>query len=131
MSEHRIKVLFVDDEEHNRNAFYANFRMKYKIYLCASGAEGLQRLREMPEIDIVITDQKMPGMTGMEFLEKIDSSIAPFRIVVTAHRDMTILDEAMKSGKINDYYDKPWNIDALERIIDNAIKTILEKRSGK
>lgn len=126
--EEKIKILFVDDEQHNRSAFYANFRMKYKIYLCASGSEGLQKLKEIPDIDIVITDQKMPQMTGIEFLELIEEGVAPFRIVVTAHRDMTILEEAMKAGKIHDFYDKPWNIEVLEQMIDNAIKSIIEKR---
>lgn len=130
MMEEKIKVLFVDDEEHNRNAFYANFRLKYKIYLCASGAEGLQLLNDVKGIDIIITDQKMPQMTGIEFLEKIGADVPPFRIVVTAHRDLSILDAALKEGKIQDYYDKPWNIEALEEIIDNAIKMILKKRSG-
>lgn len=127
----RIKILFVDDEQHNRNAFYANFRRKYEIHLCESGEEGLKLLKEIPDIDIVITDQKMPQMTGIEFLELIDENLAPFRIVVTAHRDMTILEEAMQKGKIYDYYDKPWNVEVLEKMIDNAIQTIIENRKIK
>jgi response regulator RpfG family c-di-GMP phosphodiesterase len=126
----KIKILFVDDEEHNRNAFNANFRRKYQIYLCSSGVEGLKILKEIPGIDMVITDQKMPQMTGIEFLELIGKEMAPVRIVVTAHRDMTVLDAALKEGTIDDYYDKPWHIDELERIIDNAIKTILKKNMG-
>ena len=69
-AEEKIKILYVDDEENNLQAFKATFRRDYKIFLAISAKEGREIL-DKEEIDIIITDQRMPEETGVEFLESI------------------------------------------------------------
>ena len=63
----RIKVLYVDDEEGNLMAFQASFRRDFDIHVALSGSEALAWL-EQNTVHVVISDQRMPGMTGSEFL---------------------------------------------------------------
>jgi len=70
MAENRFQILYVDDEEHNLISFAATFRKEYKVYTATTGEEGLRMMREN-DIKLVITDQRMPEMTGIQFLEKI------------------------------------------------------------
>jgi response regulator RpfG family c-di-GMP phosphodiesterase len=129
MTNQKIKILFVDDEKYNREAFRANFRRKYEIFLCESGAEALELLNNYPEIQIVITDQKMPNMTGIEFLDAISKDLHVIKIVVTAHRDMSLLQAALEDGRIHDFYDKPWRPEILEKLIDEAVDRIINNQS--
>jgi response regulator RpfG family c-di-GMP phosphodiesterase len=69
-SEEKIKVLYVDDEVNNLQAFKATFRREYQIFL-AESAEEARNILEDETIDIIITDQRMPQETGVEFLESI------------------------------------------------------------
>lgn len=65
--DHKISVLYLDDEENNLRSFKATFRRIYKVYTAISGEEGLKMLEVNP-VEIIITDQRMPEMTGIEFL---------------------------------------------------------------
>lgn len=122
--DNKINILYVDDEKNNLIAFKAYFRKheRYRLFLCGSGEEGLKILEESP-IHVIIADQKMPNMTGVEFLaEAVKNHPEPVRIVVTAHRDLTPLEVAFQEGKIFRYHDKPWNLDDVEASIEDAYK---------
>ena len=67
--EEKIKVLYVDDEENNLLSFKAVFRIKYKVFTAISAKIGLEILEQNPDIQVVITDQRMPDITGVEFLK--------------------------------------------------------------
>lgn len=67
MNNDKISILYVDDEENNLISFKATFRLKYKVYTATSGAEAIEIL-EKNLIHVIITDQRMPNMTGVEFL---------------------------------------------------------------
>lgn len=118
----KISLLYVDDEVYNLNAFYAYFRVKkeYEIHTCRSGREGLQILNER-KIHIVIADQRMPLMTGIEFLEEATlRNFDPVKIVVTAHRDTTVIQNAYREGRIFSYHEKPWSFETIEASILKA-----------
>ena len=68
MATDKITILYVDDEANNLVSFKAVFRVKYQVYTAISGDEALKILGEKP-IEIIITDQRMPNMSGVEFLE--------------------------------------------------------------
>ncbi|MBX9853534.1 MAG: response regulator [Cytophagaceae bacterium] len=116
----KIKILYVDDKIHNLNAFKANFRREYEIFLCQSGKEGLEILKNNV-IHIVIADQRMPGMTGVEFLQESETNYPePVKIVVTAHRNIQAIEEAFKRGLIFRYHEKPWSFEKPKETIEDA-----------
>ena len=70
MEKKDFTILYVDDEVHNLISFNATFRRDYKILTAQNGEEGLQVLNEN-EVHLVLSDQRMPEMTGVEFLQKV------------------------------------------------------------
>jgi response regulator RpfG family c-di-GMP phosphodiesterase len=128
MSDKKITILYLDDEENNLISFKANFRLKYKVYIAISGDEAL-KIIEKNSIDIIITDQRMPKMTGVEFLEKVLEKFPdPMRILLTGYADMNAVVDAVNKGKIFHYLNKPWNEEELDMTINRAYEVLLEKR---
>lgn len=123
------KVLYVDDEENNLIVFKSSFRRHYDIYVSKSGAEGLEILKEN-DIDVIITDQRMPGMTGVEFLKQLPEDLLAIRMVLTGFSDVAAIIDAINSGKVYRYITKPWDRDELKITIDNAIEALRLKESN-
>ncbi len=118
----KIRILYVDDEENNLQAFKATFRRDYKIHLAISASEAREVLKES-EIDIIITDQRMPGETGVEFLESIIPEYpAPIRILLTGYTDIQAVIDAINKGQVYHYLTKPWEEDYLRTVIKNAFE---------
>ncbi len=117
-------ILYIDDEEENRSQMSAALRRKYRVFLAASGKEGVEILkREGNRIKIVITDQRMPEMTGVEFFAQIkDSFPLPIRILLTAFTDSEAIIEAINQGQIYQYIQKPWTSDKHDKILREATK---------
>ncbi|MDB5156335.1 MAG: hupR [Mucilaginibacter sp.] len=127
MAEKKITILYVDDEENNLFSFKAAFRIKYQVYTAISGDEALKMLGEKP-VHIIITDQRMPNMTGVEFLEKvIEKYPDPMRVLLTGYADMGAVVDAVNKGKIFHYLTKPWNEEELDMTITRAYDAYLEK----
>lgn len=127
MSENKITVLYVDDEQNNLFSFKATFRVKYNVLTAISGDEALKILDEKP-VHIVITDQRMPEMTGVEFLEIVLKKYPdPMRILLTGYADMGAVVDAVNKGKIFHYLAKPWNEEELDLTINRAYEKYLEK----
>ncbi len=121
MSEEKSKILYVDDEESNLRLFRNIFRRDYEVLTALSGTEGLDLLARTP-VDLVITDQRMPGMTGVEFLIRVlGIDPLPRRILLTAYADLDSIKGAINEGKIYRYIQKPWDIHELTTIIRQAI----------
>ncbi|GAA4176408.1 MULTISPECIES: response regulator [Sphingobacterium] len=128
MKNKKISILYVDDEENNLFSFKATFRLKYKVFTAISGAEAIELVKNNP-IDIIITDQRMPEMTGVEFLEeviKIDA--APMRILLTGYADMAAVVDAVNKGKIFHYLNKPWSEKELDETIQRAYEVYTERQ---
>ncbi|MFD0752174.1 response regulator [Mucilaginibacter calamicampi] len=131
MAGKKISVLYVDDEENNLFSFKAVFRVKYQVYTAISGDEALKILGERP-IEIIITDQRMPNMTGVEFLEKvIELYPDPMRLLLTGYADMNAVVDAVNKGKIFHYLSKPWNEEELDITINRAHEAYLQKEKLK
>lgn len=129
--ENKISVLYVDDEENNLVSFKATFRIKYKVFIAISGEEALKIL-ENNLIHVVITDQRMPNMTGVEFLEKvIEKYNDPIRVLLTGYTDMGAIIDAVNKGKIFHYLTKPWKEEELAQTIERAYEIFLEKEKIK
>lgn len=117
-----IKVLYVDDEPINLMLFTANFKNKFRVITAESGLIGIQRLKDSPDITIVISDMKMPGMNGLEFirLAKLDFPNIPFYIL-TGFDITDEISEAIDKRLIHKYFRKPFNIKEIELSILEAI----------
>jgi response regulator RpfG family c-di-GMP phosphodiesterase len=127
----RINVLYVDDEVNNLVSFKANLRMYYNIYTAESAEQGKELLKEN-NIHIIITDQRMPAMTGVEFLESIIKEYPDIiRILLTGYADMESIIEAINKGQIYKYIMKPFNIDELKMNIDNAYEVYHLREENK
>lgn len=131
MNKRKFNILFVDDEEGNLRVFKSSFKWYYNIYLANSGEEGLKVL-ENEKIDLVITDQRMPKMTGVEFLEMIIPLYPNIpRIIVTGYTDLESIIEAVNNGRIFHYVTKPWEVDELKKIIENALQVSMLKSENQ
>ncbi|RZK71568.1 MAG: hybrid sensor histidine kinase/response regulator, partial [Pedobacter sp.] len=120
MSNPTVRVLYIDDEENNLQAFRASFRRQYEIYTAISAAEGLKILQNI-DIHVILADQKMPNTTGVEFFKSIVDTIPdPIRILLTGYTDIEALADAINHGDIYRYITKPWNDLELHNSIKNA-----------
>src|SRR4051812_46674416 len=126
-----IGVLYVDDEMNNLNSFKAAFRRDFEIYTAQSAREG-RKILDSCEIGVIITDQRMPGMTGIEFLESI-LTVYPdtIRILLTGFSDMNAVMDAINRGQVYKYLVKPWQNDELKLYIQNALEIYHLRRENK
>ncbi|MDQ8199635.1 hybrid sensor histidine kinase/response regulator [Pelagicoccus enzymogenes] len=117
----RFTILYVDDEQGNLNAFRITFRRDYNILLAENAEEGL-RLFEAEDVDLVLSDQRMPGMSGVEFLERVcEINPGPCRILVTAYSDIDAIQNAVNRANIFKYVRKPWDTEKLAKTIEQAL----------
>ena len=129
--EEKISVLYIDDEVENLNAFKAAFRRKYKVFIADSAAKGREIL-DNQEIEIILTDQRMPEMTGVEFLASIVSIYPdPMRMLMTGYSDLNAVIDAVNQGHIYKYIAKPWNDEHLKTIIDQAYEVFSLRKENK
>lgn len=117
-------LLCVDDEPDNVDALERLFRKKYKVFKATSGAEALKILQKEP-ISLIISDQRMPHMTGVEFLEKsIEIQPDAVRILLTGYTDIESVISAINSGQIYRYVTKPWDPVDLTNAADRALERL-------
>ena len=111
------KILIVDDEPANLRLLERLFRRDYQIISAASGLEALELLK-LHNIALIISDQRMPGMTGIEFLKQAaEMRPATVRIILTGYTDVNALVEAINSGVIYKYATKPWVNEDLKQTV--------------
>jgi response regulator RpfG family c-di-GMP phosphodiesterase len=126
-------VLFVDDE---KNILHSLQRLlvdeDLPVFTALSGEEGLETLRANGDIGLIISDQRMPGMTGAEFLARA-REVAPeaIRIMLTGYADIQATVDAINKGGAYRYVTKPWNDDELLLIIRDALRTYGLARENK
>jgi class 3 adenylate cyclase len=123
-------VLYIDDEQDNLLVFKAAFRRHYKVFTALSGEEGIEIIRTN-DICLVITDQRMPGMTGVQFLKNLPDELETIRMILTGYSDMEAIIEAINTGKVYRYITKPWDKEELKITIDNALEAFRLRRTNK
>jgi response regulator RpfG family c-di-GMP phosphodiesterase len=122
-----IHVLYVDDEESNLSAFKAAFRRDFSVYTANSAAEAKALLATKP-IAILITDQRMPKITGAQLLaEAVKIYPNQIRILISAYADGDALINAINEGHIFRFIQKPWQNDVLKETIIAAFKHYQQK----
>lgn len=121
-SETLVNVLYVDDEVHNLNSFKAGFRRKFNVFTAESAIEG-RKILEQELIHVIITDQRMPVTTGIEFLESIIPDFPdPIRILLTGYADINAVIDAINKGQVYKYIQKPWMDEDLRINIEKAFE---------
>jgi len=122
-------LLLVDDQSEILNALERLLKNKYKVFRSESGMEALEILRKN-EIQVILSDQRMPEMTGVEFLEKsLEIQPHTIKILITAYTDIHASISAVNKGQIFYYISKPWEDDELLLIVQRAVEryNILEE----
>lgn len=124
-------ILYVDDEESNLRIFRNTFRRDYDVITALSGNEGLDLL-EKRKVDLILTDQRMPGMSGVDFLKKAIIKYPELnRIIITAYSDYDILREAVNELQIFQYVEKPWRHEEIKNAIDSALEIYSLKKENQ
>lgn len=129
-----LKLLVVDDESDNLDLLYRTFRREFKVFKADSGMNALKLLAQEGEMAIIISDQRMPGMNGTEFLRKTaDEFPDTIRILLTGYTDVEDLVEAINAGKVFKYITKPWSPEKLKMVVAQAADTyrILKQRTDE
>lgn len=118
----QYKILFVDDESANLRLLERLFRGSYDVYSAASGQEGLELLA-VHDFAIIVSDQRMSGMTGIEFLKQA-AEMRPqtVRIMLTGYTDANALVEAINSGVVYKYVAKPWVNEDFHQTVKRALQ---------
>src|SRR5690349_9030626 len=127
----RYPILVVDDEQDNLDAFRFNFRKTFDILTASGGAEALQILAER-EVAVVVTDQRMPRMTGVELLREVRQRQPDcVGIILTAFTDVDVLIEAINLGQVYRYITKPWDAKEVRGVLQYAIERFDLTRENK
>ena len=117
-------ILCVDDEVDNLDALERIFRKKYQVLRANSGIEALALLDQHPDLELatIVTDQRMPTMTGVDFLEKtLERFPDTSRILLTGYTDLESVISAVNKGQIFRYLTKPWDPVDLANTVDQAV----------
>ena len=116
-------LLVVDDESDNLDALERIFRKRYIFLRASSASEAIELLNSYPNIDVIITDQRMPIMTGVEFLEKtLVTHPKTVRILLTGYTDIDSIVSAINQGHIFRYITKPWDTIDLTNSVEQAME---------
>jgi DNA-binding NtrC family response regulator len=117
----KYKILYVDDEDSNLRIFRTGFKRQFDITAANSAKEGLEILAK-EEFAIVITDQKMPQMTGTEFLKEVNELYPDtIRVILTGFSDIGAVIDAINHGNVFKYIPKPWNKADMKEAIDECL----------
>ncbi|OFY76095.1 MAG: hypothetical protein A2265_06830, partial [Bacteroidetes bacterium RIFOXYA12_FULL_33_9] len=123
------KILYVDDEKSNLIGFKHLFQDEYEIFLAESAKEGKKILEDNKNIEVVISDQRMPEQNGLEFLEEIlEDNPDTIRIILTGYSDFDVIINAINKVKIHGFFCKPINEIEMKLSINTAIESIELKR---
>jgi len=119
-TEKKFSILFVDDEKRILTSLRSIFRKEYHVFLASSGAEALELLAKN-KIDVVVSDQRMPGMLGNELLAKIHELYPKImRLLLTGFVDKDAIINTINEGEIYRFINKPWNNEEIRKLVREA-----------
>lgn len=122
MNSSKPAILYVDDEVNNLTGFKAAFRRDYTVHI-ANSAKEAEDLLGKQEIHVIVSDQRMPEVTGVQFFKSIlEKYPEPVRILLTGYADIEAVVQAINEGHVYRYIAKPWEERDLKLAIDNALK---------
>ncbi|HXG27624.1 MAG TPA: response regulator [Nevskiales bacterium] len=117
----RARVLFVDDEPRILNTMRMLFRGRYEVLTADGGAQALELLKTRP-VDVIVSDQRMPGMTGIELLRQARERMpGAMRILLTGYSDLNAIIGSINEGEIFRFVNKPWFDEDLIATVARAV----------
>ena len=121
--ERRAGGVYVDDDRANLLAFRAIAEPTYEVVVARSGDEALLLISQNPDIAVLMADQRMPGMSGIDLCERVQSSHPDIvRMLVTAYSDLQAAIAAINRGHVSRYLNKPWNSEELLATLRDAVE---------
>ena len=119
------KILYVDDEPINLKLFELAFKSVYHVLTALSAGEGLEILEDNPEIEIIVSDLRMPEMDGLEFI-KIIKEQDPHKIclLLTAYIESDVMLEGFNKDLLFRYITKPWNKEEMAETLQAAFEKV-------
>jgi two-component system sensor histidine kinase/response regulator len=124
-------ILYVDDLKTNLTLFKTTFEKYYQIFLAESAAKALEILQK-EKIQVLITDQRMPGMSGTELLQVVEKDYPEIiRFLLTAYTDFETVVEAVNKGHIHGYINKPLETDEVTKSINNTLEVYYLREKNK
>lgn len=116
----KYNVLFVDDEKRILNALRSIFRREYQVHIATGGEEALEILAKN-DIDVIVSDQRMPNMLGNELLEKVHQLYPKtMRLLLTGFMDKEAIIKTINEGEIYRFINKPWNNQEIIKTVAEA-----------
>lgn len=121
-NEYAHNLLIIDDEVEITKSLFRQFRRKYNVHVATSAQDALPIL-EKEHIQVVLSDQRMPGMTGIDFFSKIkDKYPDALKLILTGYSDIEAVIGAINEGQVFRYLTKPWNQVELNVAIEEAFE---------
>ncbi|HYD22740.1 MAG TPA: response regulator, partial [Flavipsychrobacter sp.] len=115
--------MYVDDEMNNLIGFKATYRIDYNVFIANNTDEALKALEENPDIRVILSDQRMPDKTGVQFFEEIRGRFPnPVRMLITGYTDVESVIDSINRGNIFRYIKKPWTDFDIKSAIDEGNK---------
>lgn len=131
MRAEKYSILYIDDELGNLNVFNATFRRDYNIFMASSAAEGVELLKSTP-IDLIVTDQRMPKTTGVDFLKWCKAAYPDaVRIILTGFSDTEAIITAINECGIYRYLSKPWDVDEMKLTLEKALESYQLRKDNR
>jgi DNA-binding NtrC family response regulator len=127
----RYPILVVDDEQDNLDAFRFNFKKTFDLLTATGGPEALELLKDH-DVAVIVTDQRMPKMTGVELLREA-KAVRPdaVGIILTAFTDVDVLIEAINLGQVYRYITKPWDAKEMRGVLQYALERFDLQRENR
>jgi serine/threonine-protein kinase len=126
----RPTILFLDDDARILNSLGTLFRYKYQVFTATNGEQALSILRRY-HVHVVVSDQRMPEMTGVEFLRQA-KRVSPntVRILLTGFSDLSAVIDSVNDGEVYRFLNKPWGNQEIQAVIADALAIGLALEAG-
>jgi len=123
MIANRPKLVVVDDEPEVLRSLYDLFRLEYRVLTFERAADALAALGTIDDVAVIMSDQRMPAMTGVQFLEQAQR-LHPdaTRLLITGYADIKAVIDAINQGHIARYVTKPWDADELATVLRQSVE---------
>ena len=130
-SNNRPTIMVIDDEQSSLNAVHRTLRRQYEVLLSLNGVSALELLKQN-EVVVIIADQRMPEMSGVEFFQRaLEIRPEAIRILLTGYTDIEAIIRAVNEANIFYYIHKPWEPDELRMIVQRAVEQYQLKQENK